>query len=40
MKKGGSWSSPQPPSVLMVLLKKVRLVEKWSDVFNEQHSVL
>jgi hypothetical protein len=24
----------------MVLLKKARPVEKWSDVFNEQHSVL
>jgi hypothetical protein len=23
----------------MALLKKVKPVEKWSDVFNEQHSV-
>jgi hypothetical protein len=27
-------------NVLTVLLKKAKPVEKWSDVFNEQHSVL
>jgi hypothetical protein len=39
MKAGGSWSL-QPLNEPMVLLKKARPVEKWSDVFNEQHSVL
>jgi hypothetical protein len=32
--------SPQLLNEPMVLQKKVKLVEKWSDVFNQQHSVL
>jgi hypothetical protein len=31
--------SPQLLNEPTVLLKKVKPVEKWSDVFNEQHSV-
>jgi hypothetical protein len=38
MKAGGQ--SLQLLNEPMVLLKKARPVEKWSDVFNEQHSVL
>jgi hypothetical protein len=38
MKAGGSVKS-SPLNEPMVLLKKVKPVEKWSDVFNEQHSV-
>jgi hypothetical protein len=32
--------SPQLPNGPMGLLKKAKPVEKWSDVFNQQHSVL
>jgi hypothetical protein len=39
MKAGGSVIL-QPLNEPMASLKKVKLVEKWSDVFNEQHSVL
>jgi hypothetical protein len=38
MKAGGSVKS-RPLNEPMVLQKKVKLVEKWSDVFNKQHSV-
>jgi hypothetical protein len=38
MKKGGMVSSASKRAD--GVLKKVKPVEKWSDVFNEQHSVL
>jgi hypothetical protein len=40
MKKGGSVKSSASKRADGIAKKKVKPVEKWSDVFNQQHSVL